>query len=98
MVSLDSGAEIWDHGLSEMPNDMDSMDSITSDFIETNWKDAAFVKFCFENAIHMSHVPQDAIKRVKENQDDFYKMMHPSDIAHAVMGLVNNEEKMEGNV
>ena len=66
-MSLDSGAEIWDHGLSEMANGMNIMDSITSVFIETNWKDAAFVKFCFENAIHMSHAPQEAIKRVKEN-------------------------------
>ena len=52
-----------------------------------------FVKFCFENAIQTSHAPQEAIKKVMENEEDFYKLMHPSDLAYAVTGLVNNEDK-----
>ena len=41
----------------------------------------------------MSHAPQEAIKKVIENEEDFYKLMHPSDLAYAVTGLVNNEGK-----
>ena len=54
---LDSSAETWVRRLSETASDMDSMDSITGEFIERNWKDADFVKFCFENAMHMSNCP-----------------------------------------
>ena len=33
---IDNGADIWDHGLSEFASDMESMDSITSEFVEAN--------------------------------------------------------------
>ena len=68
---LDSSAETWAHRLSETASDMDSMDSITGEFIERNWKDSDFVKFCFENAMHMSNAPQEAIKKVMENKEEF---------------------------
>ena len=41
----------------------------------------------------MSHAPQEAIKKVMKNEEDFYKLMHLSDLAYAVTRLVNNEEK-----
>ena len=41
--------------------------------------------------MHMGHAPQEAIKRVKENENDFSKPMNTSDIAYTVTGLVNNE-------
>ena len=84
---------IWDHGLKEIADHMDKMDSITSEYVDMNWKNTEFAKFCFENAMQVSHTPQGAIDKIKEREDEFWGMMHPSDIAYAVTKRVNNEER-----
>ena len=90
---LDSDSATWDHGLDDIASDMDDLVSISSEYVEKNWKNTEFVKFVFFNAMQMSHAPQAAINKIKKNENEFWGLMHASDIAYAVTGLVNNEEK-----
>ena len=91
-VLLDSDSATWDHGLDDIASDMDDLVSISSEYVEKNWKNEEFVKFVVFNAMHMSHAPQAAINKIKKNENEFWGLMHASDIAYAVTGLVNNEE------
>ena len=90
---LDSGSLTWDHGPKDIASDVDAMDSISSDFIEENWKNVEIIKFVFFNVMQTSNTVQAAINKIKANEDEFWGLMHPSDVAYAITGLVNNEDK-----
>ena len=90
---LDSGSPTWDHGLEDIAGNVNAMGALTSGFIEKNWKNVEFVQFCFSNALQMSYTWQASMNKIKADEDKFWELMHPSDLAYAITGFVNNEGK-----
>ena len=90
-------SEPWDHGLSEIARDPDSVDDINVQFVEENWKNEAFMSFCFFNARVVSMTPKEGINKLKEDERGFWKIVHPVDIAWAVTKRVDNEERWMEN-
>ena len=86
-------SEPWDHGLSEIARNPDSVDNINVQFVEENWKNEAFMSFCFFNARVVSMTPKEGINKLKEDERGFWKIVHPVDIAWAVTKRVDNEER-----
>ena len=86
-------SEPWDHGLSKIARDPDSVDDINVQFVEENWKNEAFMSFCFFNARVVSMTPKEGINKLKEDERGFWKIVHPVDIAWAVTKRVDNEER-----
>ena len=83
----------WDHGLSEIARHPDTVDDISVQFVEENWKNEAFMSFCFFNARVVSMTPKEGINKLKEDERGFWKIVHPVDIAWAVTKRVDNEER-----
>ena len=86
-------SEPWGHGLSEIARDPDSVDDINVQFVEENWKNEAFMSFCFFNVRVVSMTPREGINKLKEDERGFWKIVHPVDIAWAVTKRVDNEER-----
>ena len=85
--------EPWDHGLSEIAKDPDSMDDINVQYVEENWKNEAFMSFCFYNARVVSMTPKEGINKLEEDERGFWNIVPPVDIAWAVTKRVDNEER-----
>ena len=78
---------MWDHGLEGISNSASQMDKIDAKFVEKEWKNAAFVKFCFFNAQHVSYTPKEGVNKIKADKSGFWKLLHPSDIVTPVSDI-----------
>jgi hypothetical protein len=74
-MSSKSAYEPWDHGLSRIAKDPNSMDAIDVQYVEKNWKTEAFMSFCFFNARLVSMTPKEGINKLKQDERGFWNML-----------------------
>ena len=67
------------------------MDAIGDDYVEKNFKNEGFVKFIFDNARMVTHTHTQSLEQIKEDPENWFANLHPSDKAYAVTQRVNNE-------
>ena len=65
---LDNEEEPWKHGLSNIANNMNKMNEITSEWIEHNWQNEDFVRFVFLNALQMSQTFQKNVDNISKEK------------------------------
>ena len=67
------------------------MDAIGDDYVEKNFKNEGFVKFIFDNARMVTHTHTQSLEQIKDDPENWFAKLHPSDKAYAVTQRVNNE-------
>ena len=82
---------LWTHNLEHVALSVDAMDAIGDDYVEKSFKNEGFVKFIFDNARMVTHTHTQSLEQIKDDPENWFSNLHPSDKAYAVTQGVNNE-------